>query len=97
MKDFSLIQWIVQLKERDRLIAVCLVAVAALWGQNQWDKQENKSLQKELIVRADNCAAEKIELLQEQLKKGQLLQGIVDSLARVNLVIISNNNKNIKP
>lgn len=100
MKNIQLIKWILSLSDRDRTLAVMLIAVLVLWSQSLWDKNQYNKLQDlyrvEIINRTDTCDAEKLRLVQNQILHTNRLQVLVDSLTRENLLIITKNNKNLK-
>lgn len=98
--ELSIIKYIMSLGERDRFIAVCLIAVGAMWSQGLWDKHSYNRLQDsyriELVKRSDSCDIQKMRILIDNINIIHKTEMLVDSLAKVNLFIISNNNKNIK-
>ncbi len=99
MKDIGIIKWILNLGERDRTLAIVLVATSGLWTQNLIDKMQYNQLQDryriEMIRTKDSCDAQKERLTQIEYDRIIKTQNLVDSLARQNLFIISNNNKHI--
>lgn len=100
MNNLKIIKWILSLQEKDRAIALVMVACSVLWIQNQMDKRQYNHLQDksklELIERIDSCDAQKNRLIQIQDNKIIKFQILVDSLAKENLLIMRSFSSNVK-
>lgn len=99
MNNFSIIAFIIGLRERDRFIIVLLLAVGTLWTQNIWDMTAYSKLQdtyRETIVsKSDSCANQKMRIMNEYINIIRATNRQVDSMGKNNMFIIENNNKHI--
>lgn len=99
MNNFNIISFIISLKERDRFIIVLLIAVGTLWGQEMMDRNAYTKLENSyrvsMIAKADACSNEKMRIMTEYINIIRTTNRQVDSIGKINMSIIDQNNKNI--
>lgn len=85
-----------ELTERDRLIAILLVAVAALYTQNEFHTTRminmSEKYKNDLAAGSIICDLQKNRIMQDDIIAIRHARELIDSLARINLKVISNNN-----
>ena len=101
MKIFGIVKYIMNLRERDRIIAMLLIMVGSLYSQNSVHGYKmvemGEKYQQALLKMSDACDAQKIKILNDDIKAIHQARTLVDSLASVNLKIIIQNNQNASP
>ena len=96
MKYFNIVKFIMDLTERDRLIAILLVAVGALYTQNEFHTTRminmSEKYKNDLASGLIACDVQKDKIMQNDIISIHKARELIDSLATINLTIIRNNN-----
>lgn len=88
------IKWLLGLEKGQLVIAMLMIAITALFTQNQVKENQkdslNKSFREALIKRDDSCEAQKIKVIQEANRRmEEFMQALLERSRRTERVVDS--------